>query len=524
MLRKTNTMYEKVAAMLLAVVLLAISCCTVTMAAEVNLLEEYNPGFEIPDEGFTAGGNARQISDVAHSGEKCLSLANAGDSWRVDVIDGMKSNTNYTFSFWMQNSVADSLQMPNGNNRFTVSGVTYDKLNGNAPIEIYDWYVSGWGQLSTKTFGAAREGAAINVWRKVSINFSTPLEGCTGMVLLLSCAVADPYLVIDDMSLVETGKNLQRGFNGDFEALDESKDFLMPHGVGNRGAEWGTSLLVQKDPETGNHYAYFTENIKDQALEFGFLPMHIAGDGHMGKRHKVSFKMKTGSTVTPTIRFYKNNVYFPQNFSAFPQSTADTWETFTVYVNATNLYNAGKTESDTIWVYGGQDRSYDDMFAGFDESSLGFYKELTFYDNGSGSRFSSGKAVTEGEASVTYLDNALSSEKSIAAESLAELTAVEGYKTVTARAHYLPVENEDHTFDDQTITLFTGVYKYEKNIKTLVDLKVTSETSVGGQVIDAVGTVQVPENTATATYKVEAMAFNLEKSGITPILDKKVIA
>lgn len=519
-MKKTKTMYGKFAALILSAVLLA-GCVTVTaQEPEVNLLEGYNPGFEL-SEGNTISG-AVIIDAVAHSGKHALTLPVAGNSVTMNVRNVLKPNTNYTFSFWMQNSVADSLSMSSSSNRFTIGNQTFANYNGKKPHEAFPWYVAGMGQLPNMTFGDARTGEQINVWRKVELNFTTPFEGCDGMNINLANAVADPYLVIDDLSLVETGKDLQRAYNGDLEALDASGDISIPQFIGARANVWGTNVHVREDAQTGNHYAEFTETLSNGALELTQSSFVVTGKGNYGKRRKISFDFKSTAKAIPTVRFYNDPTYLAKNFTAFPRSVANEWETFSLYIDATKLYKAGADEgrAATIWFTGKEGYCFDNLFSGFDENSLGFYQKLVFYDNGSGSRFS---------GSGTYYENALSSEKSIKAAKLSDIPAdKQGNRTVTTRAHVVPTEimNENGvgtgTFNKETVTLFTGVYKYENNKKTLVDLHIATDASQDGRVLDAVGTITVPQNTETATYKVEALAFDLE-NGMHPIMEKAIL-
>lgn len=535
-MRKTNIMYEKVAAMLLAVVLLTISFCCTAMAENTNLLADLDPSFEGAEtpKAVTLGGNAAVITMVAHEGTKSVSLAHKDDyvQFRFRAIE---PNTNYTFSFWMQNSVAGSLGLRAASNRFTVGS---DTMANQKDTYNWDWYYSGRVALAGATFGAERtEEADIQVWRKVAVNFTSPYEDVEGINLTLHCEADDSWLVVDDFCLVRTGEAANMIANGSLEALDTASAAIKPSNISATNLIFGTTAFVEEDENTGKHYVKIQGGTSTTAESFLSGAFYMKGKS-LGKRYKISFKYKGNENTKPRLRLYGNNkvsgteYHFIDYLEAFPKSTGE-WETYSVYIDATDFLNAGLGVSKTIRFGRVKNNTWylDDLYACMDTNNIGFYKDLTFsVIADTGARHYSGDKMTDivlgtvdETTRVNYFEEAVTYEKSTEAASLAELTAVDGYKTVTARAHFLPVENEDGTFDEQTVTLFTGVYKYENNMKTLVDLNVATDTSTDGKVIDAVGTVRVPENTDTATYKVEAVAFDLENSGLKPLMDKAVI-
>lgn len=536
MLRKTNTMYGKLAAMLMAVVLLTISFCCTALAENVNLLADLDPSFEGAEtpKAVTLDGNATVITQVAHEGTKSVSLAHKDDmvQFRFRAIEPA---TNYTFSFWMQNSVAGSLGLRAASNRFTVATGT---MNGLQDTYEWDWYNSGLVQLTGATFGAARtDKADIQVWRKVEVNFTSPYEDVTGINLTLHCEADDDWLVVDDFCLVKTGEAANMVVNGSFEALDTAGAVIKPSNARITNLAFGTNAFVEEDATTGNHYVKIQGGNSTTAESYLSGSLYMKGKS-LGKRYKISFKYKGDANTKPKLRLNGSTTVsgtaykFIDYLEAFPTSTG-AWETYSVYIDGTDFLNAGLSTTKTIFFGRFKNKTWylDDLYAYLDTNNIGFYKDLTFSVNAdTDSRYYSGGQKTDivlgtvdTDTRVDYFEEAVTYEKGTEAASLSELTAVDGYKTVTARAHFLPVENEDGTFDKQTVTLFTGVYKYENNMKTLVDLNVATDTSTGGKVIDAVGTVKVPENTATATYKVEAMAFDLENSGLMPLMDKAVI-
>ena len=539
MRKKTNTMYgmyAKLAAMLMAVILLTISFCCTALAENVNLLADLDPSFEGAEtpKAVVFGGNATVITEAAHEGTKSVSLAKKDDFVQFK-FRAIEPNTNYTFSFWMQNSVAGSLGLRDTSNRFIVGS---DTMVNQKDTYNWDWYYSGRVLLAKATFGAARtDEADIQVWRKVEVNFTSPYEDVTGINLTLHCEADDSWLVVDDFCLVKTGEAANMIANGRFEALDTASAAIKPSNIAASNLTFGTTAFVEEDETTGNHYVKIqggTSTTTESSLNASF---YMKGKS-LGKRYKISFKYKGDANTRPRLRVVGNTKVsgidypFIDYLEAFPKSTG-AWETYSVYIDATDLLNAGLGVAKTIRFGRVKNNTWylDDLYAYMDTNNIGFYKDLTFSVNSdTGARHYSGDKKTDivlgtvdETTQVNYFEEAVTYEKGTEAASLSELTAVDGYKTVTARAHFLPVENEDGTFDKQTVTLFTGVYKYENNMKTLVDLEITTDTSTGGKVIDAVGTVQVPENTATATYKVEAMAFDLENSGLMPLMDKAVI-
>ncbi len=500
-------------------------------AVPTNLLADFDPSFESGEwaEGVRVKDGTNPLAtDGGHTGANSVTLATKGNFVQF-AVSGLKPATNYAFSFWMKNSLENSLQIDNTKNYFTLDGETISTDTVFA---------------SSYTFGAVRTGNEI-AWRQVSVNFTTPYKDANGVVLRLTSALEDEHLRIDDVSLVETGNTPNFIANGNLEALDTASAVLVPVGLktpnGNTNfANVGDDGSLFLENDGSNHYVHFTATgaglHKSRAL---VAPKALNIDASSAaKRYKVSFKFKSTTEVTPPVRFYDKNTNYINVFTKLPKGTANTWETYNLYIDATDFIDAiidGKVSIETtpfakdIWFGYFNNESWkemylDDLYAYYDENSIDFYESLTLHE-ADGSRFFSGGVTTavEGTDGIDYFANALTSEKGVEVKKLSDMTEDgSGNKTVTTRAHYLPVEGEGGSFAEQSITLISAVYKYEGGVKTLESVGIETGTSTNGQVIDVVDTVQVPANTATATYKVEATVWD-SVSGLKPLMEKAVL-
>ena len=467
------------------------------IAASDNLFEKFNPDFEGPKMVSTVELNGTITDKAAYSGIKSFSMPTGYVKfWRFPV----KSMTNYTLSFWMQNSKDNAIRFYSANNGFFKDG--YDKRENGTK----------YGSLPDMVFGEAQEVGEIK-WREVRVNFTTPLD-----VNMMNIAInanteangEDPYLLIDDLSLIETGKDFGIITNGDFE------EAIIP---GTLLGWLGSSYTIQTEAETGNKYITSSTG----AVEY---PTGIL-EAVPGKRIKISFKARGAK---PYFRFYNESVIFEYqndaNAGPFVGINAgeDTWETYSVYINATKVKNAGDTFiTSPLVIYAPM---VDDVYIGEDKNEFGFYEALDFrYKEGDPRHYTPSYAAADGNWA-----NSFTSEKSVPIDALSDITPdADGAKSVSARAHVIPTEilAEDGTgtgtYNKTEVTLFTGVYKYENGKKSLVDFDVKTEASEDGKVLDPVTTVKVPADTDGVTYKVETMTWNMAQGMQTVLFDKAVL-
>ncbi len=472
-----------------------ISLVETQIAASDNLFAQFNPDFEGPQTVTTIDLNGSITDKAAYSGTKSFSMPTGYVKfWRFPV----KPLTNYTLSFQMQNSKADAVRFYSANNGFYKDG--YDTREDGTK----------YGSLPDMVFGEAHEGTDI-AWREVRVNFTTPTD-----VNMMNIAInanteangEDPYLLLDDLSFVETGKDFGVITNGDFE------EAIIP---GTLQGWSGASYTIHTEAETGNKYITSSTG----CVEY---PGGVWG-ALTGKRIKISLK---SYGAKPWFRFYKETKIweYQNDGNAGPffglEASADTWETYTLYIDATKVKNAGDNLTAPLWIYA---TKIDDVYIGEDKNEIGFYKVLDFRNKeGDLRHYTPVGATSDGNWA-----NSFTSEKSIPVDTLSEITADDdGYKSVSARAHVIPVEvlNENGvgtgTYEKTEVMLFTGVYRYENGKKSLVDFDVKSESSTDGKVLDPVTTVKVPADTEGVTYKVEAMTWNTAQ-GMQPVCFDKAI-
>jgi len=446
-----------------------------------NLLWNHNPGFDdgqfVVGSGFAPDVNGTITDTAAHSGTHSLSMPTG--YFKIGWFP-VKALTNYTLSFWMQNSKADAIKFYAGNNAFLLDG---NKSGSSLPDMV---------------FGEAHEGDDVNVWREVRVNFTTP-AGINMMNIAMNGNAEDPALLIDDLSLVETGKDFGRMTNGDFEEpLIHQFYAFRPWNSNN--ASYGLHVGLAEDAETGNHY------LKSLSSADGDLALEIwyPFSGLEGNRFKLSFSQRFTNNGRPTLRFYTGSKPY---FGEFPRASLDyIWEDYTMYIHGAAPGAAG-----SLWF---MSFDLDNISIDVDENSLGFYKDIVLYtENAAGRHFSD---PFDGATCTT--------EKTVKANALSDITAdASGLKTVNARAHVIPTADSTGAFQKTEVTLLTAVYKYDKDgNKCLVTVNIATDASSDGKVLDAVGTVQVPENTQDATYKVEAVAWN-SVDGMKALFEKRVL-
>ena len=538
MMRKQNTMYAKFAALLMTVILLTGCMCCTMVAASENLLAEYRTNFEASKhKNVYLAGSAEFIynekgGEGHESSKGCISLPKEASSLKILVRGEVETQTNYDLSFWMTNSKANCLALYGSLNRFVSEGKTLDNYET-------DWYYIGRdlaftpesGKENPLLFGEARSEGEENVWRKVTLNFTTPFDLVNGLNILFYGQVDDEHLKIDDIVLEKTTKNLGYIYNGDFEAINGSVDAPIPFEFDWHAKDVNVtyeSNFAFKE-ENGNHYVKILPDTTNEYIR-SIVPNHhpLALKGYNeGKRYKISFKYRTNnSSARPIVWLYNDNIPVPVNeiISAFPKKIIDKWETYTLYLDATKYKNDASLQSLKAWQnsidvrfgYTKYEADFDDLSVTFDGNNIGFFKSLSL------NAYEGNKIVP---LSSEYLE--ATAEKGDAVSSLNDIAAKKDVKTVYTRAHVIPTENvsdgtPNGTFNKEEITLFTAVYKYEGEKKTLVDINIATDSSTDGKVMDAVGTVSVPVNTDTATYKVEAVCWDMT-NGIVPIMDKAVL-
>lgn len=542
-MRKQNTMYAKFAALLMTVILLTGCMCCTMVAASENLLAEYKTNFEDSEHhsNVSLGGNTAEFTleeGEGHESNGCVSLPNVEDLLKIEVRDKVEPQTNYDLSFWMTNSEANSLAMYGSQNLF---------VRGNKVLSNFatDWYYKGrdyaftpeYDKKKPLLFGEARSEGEENVWRKVTLNFTTPFDLVNGLNIIFYCYADDEHLKIDDIVLEKTNKNLGYIYNGDFEAINGSVDAPIPfefnwHGF-NYSKKEDVAVSYESDfvlnEENGNHYVKILPDTTNEYFR-SIVPKHhplVLKGYNEGKRYKISFKYRTNdSSARPMVWLYNDNISVPVSeiISTFPKKTIDKWETYTLYLDATKYKNdaslqsldAGKNSIDVRFGYTKYETDLDDLSVTFDGNNIGFFKSLSLNAH-------EGNKIVP--LNSEYLE--ASAEKGDAVSSLNDIAAKKDVKTVYTRAHVIPTENvsdgtPNGTFNKEEITLFTAVYKYEGEKKTLVDINIATDSSTDGTVMDAVGTVSVPVDTDTATYKVEAVCWDMT-NGIVPIMDKAVL-
>lgn len=574
MRNKLKKIYGRLAAMLLIVgLILTVLPAAATAQVGTNLCAGFDPTFEKQTATTITGGaftGTPSVADGGHGGNgvhdpngKSLKLSVVGDGiyFRVPA----KSQTNYTFSFWMKNSKKDALEMTNGTNiyytnynniTFAASGNWSDEMKSNI-----DWsYPNITNQLNKFerdvkkndyqnlffTFGAERTGEDINVWRQVKINFTTPYAYVGSVKLGLSAKCDDEHLAIDDISVVETGFAANEIFNGNLEAIRYDREVpelstLKVDGLGGNEV----SIVTDPDDPTNHVYKIYSpeknETLGDTSLfvsNSGFFPR----GKNLGTKYKLSFRSKTSDGVNLAIRM-RNIGVTNSNYAdfRFGGKTSAEWRTHTLYIDATKAAKAGKLFTNRALYFGktlilkGQTAYIDDLYSWYDKSSIGFYKTLNFdYDTTNGDRYLDYKD-TEYKGNASDLTNIVMQETSIEAKNIGLLPQNDdGSRTVTVRAHYLPkptwgTENGATTvsFDATEVTLLSAVYAYAtdeqdkiiENSKKLVSVDIDSATSsVNGETIDVVGEVSVPAEKDGVTYQVEGMAWDI--NSMKPILDK----
>ena len=453
-----------------------------------NLLEKYNYDFDtVYGASNPELGTGAVITDTdAHSGSKSLSLPSGYFKFYTVPL---QPSTNYTLSFWMKNSKADAVILYGGNSYF------------------YTAAVAGIGGFFSGELTIGEDPKGEIKWRKAQLNFTTPANA--GLMNIYINGNGDEALLVDDICLAQSGKDFGIIANGDFEGA------IIP---GTLIGWLGSSYTIQTEAETGNKYI-------TSSTDFVEYPSGILG-AVPGKRIKVSFKAKGAK---PYFRFYNESVIweYQNDANAGPlvgiNAGEDTWETYSMYINATKVKNAGDTFiKSPLVIYASM---IDDVYIGEDKNEFGFYEALDFrYKEGDPRHYTPSYAAADGNWA-----NSFTSEKSVPIDALSDITPdADGAKSVSARAHVIPTEilAEDGTgtgtYNKTEVTLFTGVYKYENGKKSLVDFDVKTEASEDGKVLDPVTTVKVPADTDGVTYKVEAMTWNMAQ-GMQPVLFDKAV-
>lgn len=562
-----------------AVLLTAGLSCT-ALAAEENILATisgFDPTFEsgitlgpVPfDVLNTAGVEGTALADSGHDGSiKSLKMTAVGD--KIQINAPVEPASNYTFSFWMKNSKANSLQMQRGAFLF----VNADENNKTRKMvnrsERFDWmlparngYVGTTGENDTYfpasdyTFGIERLDDAANEWRQVSVNFSTPVEAAKNVELILACVAEDPVLAIDDLTLVKTDCEPNFIFNGNMEAIRKDGDinaftaFFIPSNETNSKTE------IVTDPETDNTYLRVTFNGATWRTNWQLIPSNVlfAKGKTFGTRYKISFKAKGEGTVgtspseflSVTVRRsdYTSSNGWTQDYNLGKAS--DEWKTYTMYIDATeavkNEHALNKVVLDSkdfsFWlvryIYQNFAVCIDDVSSWYDKSNIGFFKTLDFNyaDAEETNRYFDFVNKYATDKGVTYLNSIVTTESSIETAKISDLPeAADGSRKVIVRAHYLP-EATWGTSDAETkitpvsfietdVTLLSAVYKHEGGKKTLVDVKIQNGTSSAkGETIDVVDEVNIPAITGSETYSVESMAWDM--NGMKPIMDKAIL-
>lgn len=590
MKNKTQNMYGKLAAILLTVVLLTAGLSCTALAAGENLIAsfaKYDPGFEaeLPqnDPWIWTNGTAA-ISVGGHGGNGAnsteghsMKLPAVGDS--ISFFAPVEPAKNYNLSFWMKNSKEGALQLigANGASAFFAPAGTYNNVKRqnyhllhnvdylgkeNTAETRLDWKIPHYTYLgvgaptcydeSKYTFGIAREGAAADAWRQVTINFTTPVEVVGYVKFTLAAAgEADSVLAVDDLSVVETGQKPSFIYNGNLEAFRNDGDAPALTDVTYvTGDNYNTNIVT----ENGNTYltAKFTGTNKNNRTNWQIesrTALQTKGK-RLGTRYVISYKAKAADTDKAAIGHNVIELRDPNNRNnqreyIFGQLTKD-WKTYTMYVDATRLAAKDAYIKDFYtwfarYAYNTYTLCLDDLYAWYDEAGIGFYDSLDLmYDT------DTSDSDTETDRAFDYVKNYTGDEykNMIMLESGNEVAKISelpenenGSRTVTVRAHYLPkatwgewdAEKLQYpaTFNPTTVTLLSSVYKYEKDAngnetKTLVNVKIASGTSgANGETIDVVGEITVPKAVGNERYEVEAIA--LDMNTLKPIAEKAIL-
>ena len=562
-----NKIYKKLFTMLLACSLLLAGIPSAVLAeAPENLigtLTVFDPTFEtgasedvtkdgaVLDEAGGHGGNGTH-----NANGKSLKLPVADN--KIFFMASVEPSTNYTFSFWMKNSVVDSLQMPKTGNYFFVmfyNGSKVDRMvgkdngkNGNPGVlekNNVDWNHTNFAYfVNDTTFGSAHtEEADINTWRPVSINFTTPYEAVDQVHITLACAVDDPHLAVDDLSLVSTGKAPNRIFNGELEALRYDKETAF-------ASNFGLSNNVELTQLEDGTYCFKTTSAGTNYVTSSPSAFFFKGK-KLGTRYKISMKYKPiDETYTNNKAFFRlrasSKVDTGQNYGNLNLFASNGWNTYTMYVDATKAEAAGTPfAAREVWFNGAGKAIMDDFYSGRDESNIGFYKELEFAKDNGDPYYDLITDHTKTYTDVETEKDVLMFERSIETPTISALPEnVDGSRTVKVRAHFLPepkwrineeideetgeVTNVTTTVshDETEVTLLSAVYKYEKNesgaeIRTLHSLDVENGTSANGKTIDVVDEVIIPATTKGVRYEVEAMAW--DENGLMPVMKKAIL-
>ncbi len=565
MRNKSKNMYGRLAAILLTVVLLTAGLSCTALAAGENILSTIQ-GFDPTFESYAVEGENGEITytkpaeasgsaitiGAGHESATSLKLGTVDDI--ISFMAPVEPEKNYTFSFWMKNSKPGSLQLQRGAFGF-INPDEGNKLQRMVNrSERFDWMIPNKnGYIGTNgssdkyftpahyTFGIERKDGAENIWRKVSINFSTPREAVVDIILNLACVVEDPMLAVDDLTLVETPFDANFIFNGNLEALREDGDIIVPFGI--EGVDGNTMKIVQEPNNSQNHCVAIkleekadgSENKSNSMLLTPETAL-IAKGKKFGTRYKFSFKAKIDvdkGTKAVAIQFRRG----PSNKLDSPEfglgNVSTEWKTFTLYLDATKLAEKGITFDQYVPWFVRRGSSYytmyvDDLYAYWDNSNIGFYETLELLLSGD-NRYKDFSAPNYMSDYTEELADIAMCENGKEASSLSALPLNgDGTRTVKVRAHYLPepkwgTDDQGATtvaFDKKEVTLLSAVYTYEKDerdrdIKKLVNVSVASGTSENGETIDVVDEITVP---AGDNYWVEAMAWDMD--GMKPIMEK----
>lgn len=568
MKNKTQNMYGKLAAILLTVVLLTAGLSCTALAAGGNILSSiqgFDPTFEAYDAATVPteviGGTV--IGEGHNESERSVKLATTDNA--IAFMAPVKPATNYTFSFWMRNSIEGSLQLKGGASysAFYVVPGYYNGTKRTSPYllvnantcttsdgtvtKYLDWmhrqrtaYLGDQGAETNYVFGISRGEEAANEWRQVSINFTAPPEPVGYIRLYLACIKDDAMLALDDLSLIETGFEPNFIYNGNMEAFrNDGETVKLTDITYMTGADYNTQVVT--DNESGNTYLtvnFMGEKARNNWQVESRRAIFTQGKSE-GTRYKISYKAKAeGNSDSQANVIELRDINTSKNkFEYSMGKLSNNWKTYTMYLDATKMAANATTIYDFYtwfarYAYKAYTLCIDDISSWYDASNIGFYEALDLVYEAENDRYFN---FVNNYTDAQY-QNIIMLESSKAAPSISALPEnADGSRTVKVRAHYLPKATWGDaawtkttvSFDETKVTLLSAVYKYEKDAngterKTLVNVNIASGTSsVNGETIDVVGEVNVPKVVGTERYEVEAMALNM--SDLKPVMDKQIL-
>ncbi len=581
MKNKSKKIYGRLSALFLSTVLIMTGLSVTALAAGENLITDayFDPTFEtlvlpeanasgVSKDKYYAIKYGELATDGGKSGANYLKLTQS-DGY-ISMFAPVEPAKNYHFSFWMRNSLEKVLELSQCT-FYSTANDSFETATSmlNSTSYSYDYGKNAFNMtfgnrdnVNTPTidaernkFGIARTGGEENVWRQVTIDFSTPptYEGdanpVTHVELVLKCLQADEKLAIDDLSVVETGKKPNRIFGGYFEAIQKDKETEDVSGVFYSFKNSGNATLEVCEDD-GNHYLKLAcvDGVTDPQNFQIFSKNAIRLQGvKAGTRYKLSLKAKAvhvdGEPSTKNVVLFELQKSKGTDYGSFtfPDPTNE-WQTYNYYIDATVAAKRGSAigphsnaniqmSAFVLDIAPGYEIYLDDLSAWYDESGIGFYKTLTFNSQGGERRFEVKKDDLGNVFFKSDDQDVFMAETAVEAASLDSLGT--GERTLTVRAHYLPEQTwgewDDSlkTYPDfnveknKEITLLSAVYKYVNGKKTLHEVFVDSETVENGETIDVVTEVTVPEATNGETYTVEAMAWDM--STMKPVMDKAVL-